>query len=268
MIVGDSMTMGCRGDHTWRYRLWRHLRAYHVDCAFTGPHTGVYDPDTGAACDDGYRDPGFPTAHHAAWGRPMARLNERIAADVARHRPDTLLVMMGLIDLGFYTLADATEVNLRAFVAAVRDGGPRARIVLAPVPVNNRVLTDPLFAAQRADFNDRQARVVAELSTAEAPLLRTPGLTDWDLPGDTRDGTHPSARGEHKIAAAFAETLHDGLGVGGPYGTIPDPPAAEFTSPLLVIADGERGMPETVAGVAAAERRTDGRQPAGGPAER
>lgn len=346
MIVGDSMTMGSRGDYTWRYRLWRHLRAYGVDCAFTGPYTGVYDPVADAACHDGYRDPGFPTAHHAAWGRPMARLNERIGADVAHHRPDTLLVMTGLIDLGFYTLADATERNLRAFVAAVRAGNPRARIVLAPVPVNDRALADPLFAAQRTDFNARQARVVADLSTPDAPLLRTDALAGWDLLADTYDGTHPNVRGEHKIAAAFAETLHGRLSVGGPYGPIPHPtagvpapaaPTAHVTgtraelrwppvpgadryhvlvrdhdgghpwtrlpwpvthtacpfddlrpghayafavralrgneespssAPLLVITDGHRGMPEVEAGVPGCERRTDGRQPAGGPAER
>jgi hypothetical protein len=347
MIVGDSMTIGSRGDYTWRYRLWRHLRSAGVDAAFTGPYTGVYDHATGEACD-GYRDPRFPTAHHAAWGRPIGALNERITADVRRHRPDTLLVLMGLIDLGFYTLADATEANLRAFVAAVRTGNPAARIVLAPVPLNDRGQSDPLFAAQRADFNARQARAAAGLSTPAAPVLLTGPLPGWDLLADTYDGTHPSERGEHKIAAAFAGTLHTGLGIGAPYGPIPRtrsalpapgtpaltrtgaasamlgwPPVAGAdryhvlvrdvtggvpwarlpwpvteprcpfdglldghtyafavralngtaegpSSPVLrtLLNLGTRGMPEHAPGVAPLERRTDGRQPAGGPAKR
>lgn len=346
MLVGDSMTIGSRGDHTWRYRLWRHLRATGADCAFTGPYTGVYDRET-ETVGDGYRDPDFATAHHASWGRPMGRLNERITADVERYRPDVLLVLMGLIDLGFYTLADATEVNLRAFVAAVRAGNPAARIVLSPVPVNDRALADPLFAAQREDFNARQERAVAELTTPESPVRLAAALPDWDLLADTYDGTHPNERGEHKIAAVFAEALH-GFGVGGPYGPVPavrsalpapGRPSAERragTGLLLrwpavagakryhvlvrdvsagqgwtrlpwpvtgtrcpfddllpghtyafavrarcgndegpssralrvFVTGGARGMPEGTPGVAAGERRTNGRQPAGGPAKR
>jgi len=347
MVVGDSMTIGSRGDHTWRYRLWRHLRRTGVDAAFTGPYTGVYDRETGTV-GDGYRDPDFDTAHHASWGRPIGRLNERITADVERYRPDVLLVLMGLIDLGFYTLSDATEANLRTFISAVRAGNPAARIVLSPVPVNDRALADPLFAAQRTDFNARQERVVADLATPESPLLLAGELPEWDLLADTYDGTHPNERGEHKIAAVFAETLHTGLGLGRPYGPIPDPrsalpapaaPTAVRTRPAALdlrwpqvpgadryhvlvrdvtggqgwarlpwpvttpscpfddllpghtyafavralhgndesassrvlrvfVTGGARGMPEGTPGVAPGERRTDGRQPAGGPAKR
>lgn len=347
MPVGDSMTIGSRGDHTWRYRLWRHLRAAGVDCAFTGPYTGVYDQEA-ETVGDGYRDPDFDTAHHASWGRPIGELNRRITADVRQYRPDVLLVLMGLIDLGFYTPADATEANLRAFVAAVRAGNPAARIVLAPVPVNDRALADPLFAAQRVDFNARQERVVAEPAAAESPLLLAGGLPEWDLLDDTYDGTHPNERGEHKIAAMFAEALHMGLGIGRPYGPIPWPrpalpapvtPRAEHgpgaglvlhwppvagaeryhvlvrditagqdwtrlpwpvTGPLCpfegllaghtyafavralrgneegpssgvlrVLFTGDvPGMPGETLGVGDGERRTDGRQPAGGPAKR
>lgn len=341
------MTIGSRGDHTWRYRLWHHLRAAGVDCAFTGPYTGVYDRET-ETVGDGYRDPAFDTAHNASWGRPIGELNRRITADVRRYRPDVLLVLMGLIDLGFYTLADATEANLRAFVAAVREANAAARIVLSPVPVNDRALADPLFAAQRADFNARQERMVAELATPESPLLLAGGLPEWDLLADTYDGTHPNERGEHKIAAMFARALHAGFGVGRPYGPIPRtrpalpapatprvvrgagsglalrwPPVAGAERYHVLVRDvtagqdwtrlpwpvtgthcpfadllaghtyafavralrgneegpssgvlrtlftgGTRGMSEGTPGVGAGERRSDGRQPAGGPAKR
>ena len=37
MLVGDSITQGSTGDHTWRYRLWQHLRADRVPVRFAGP---------------------------------------------------------------------------------------------------------------------------------------------------------------------------------------------------------------------------------------
>lgn len=163
MLAGDSMTIGLRGDFTWRYRLWHHLRAHLVPVTFVGPYDGVYDPVTGTATRAGYRDPDFDTAHHAAWGRPMPALAATIAADLRRYRPDYLLLMAGLIDLGFYTLADATEAALRELLGRARATVPELRVVLAPVPVNDRTLRDELFAAQCRDYNARLRRVAGEL---------------------------------------------------------------------------------------------------------
>lgn len=221
MIVGDSMTVGSRGDYTWRYRLWRHLRGSGADVAFVGPYTRLYDRTTGTATAVGYRDPEFETAHHAVWGRPMSRLTARIAADITAYRPDLLLVMMGLIDLGFYTLAERTEANLRAFIDRARAAAPAIGMVVAAVPENDRAHTDTLFAAQRADFNRRQARALGELSTPRSPLVRAAPPADWDLLADTYDGTHLSPRGEHRIAAMFAGALHARFELGTAYGTIP-----------------------------------------------
>lgn len=39
----------------------------------------------------------------------------------------------------------------------------------------------------------------------------------YDIHKDTYDGTHPSASGEHKLAAAFADAMHQGWGLGGAY---------------------------------------------------
>lgn len=211
------MTIGLCGDYTWRYRLWHHLRDHRVPARFVGPHAGVYDPRAEAETPAGYRDPRFDTAHHAAWGRPMPALTATIATDLRRHRPDYLLLMAGLIDLGFYTLADVTEAALRDLLGHARAAAPALRVVLAPVPVNDRTLHDELFAAQCRDYNTRLRRVADELTTPAAPVLVTEALTDWHLPTDTNDGTHPSPEGEHKIAAAFADVLHRGFGLAAPY---------------------------------------------------
>lgn len=217
MLAGDSMTIGLRGDYTWRYRLWHHLRDHRVPVAFVGPHTGVYDPRAEAETPSGYRDPRFDTAHHAAWGRPMPALTATIATDLRRYRPDYLLLMAGLIDLGFYTLSDATEAALRDLLGRARGAIPALRVVLAPVPVNDRTLRDGLFAAQCRDYNSRLRRVAGELNTPAAPVLMADVLPQWHLPADTTDGTHPSPTGEHKIAATFADALHRGFGLAAPY---------------------------------------------------
>jgi lysophospholipase L1-like esterase len=39
----------------------------------------------------------------------------------------------------------------------------------------------------------------------------------YDILLDTYDGTHPNAAGEHKIAAAFADAMHQAWGIGVPY---------------------------------------------------
>ena len=45
-----------------------------------------------------------------------------IGEAVRAHRADVLLVSLGLIDLGFYTNAEQTAENVRAFVAEARAG--------------------------------------------------------------------------------------------------------------------------------------------------
>lgn len=64
-----------------------------------------------------------------------------------------------------------------------------------------------------ARCNELPAKAVADLS----PLLLASAPADGDLARDTHDGTHPSASGEHRLAAAFAGALHQAWGVGGPY---------------------------------------------------
>ncbi|MER5769868.1 GDSL-type esterase/lipase family protein [Streptomyces sp. NPDC001985] len=216
LFVGDSMTIGRAGDYTWRYRMWQHLGSvpggpYEI----TGPRTGLYgteDPSAHAAP--------FPAAargHLAGWGEGWFHLAPLIGETVAEHRPDVLLVSLGLIDLGFYTDSDQTLVNVRAFIAAARAAAPRVRMVLLPVIPNVRALTDAPFAAECARFNVLLAKAVADLDTPSAPLLLASVPESYDIGTDTYDGTHPGPSGEHKLAEAFATAMHQAWGLGGPY---------------------------------------------------
>ncbi|WP_438490483.1 GDSL-type esterase/lipase family protein [Streptomyces sp. S186] len=221
MCVGDSMTIGSSGDFTWRYRMWQHLAAtYPGPFALVGPRTGLHDPATGAADSAAYADPAFPEKarrHLAGWGEGWLHMAPVIEDAVRAHRADTLLVSLGLIDLGFYTDPEQTAENVRRFVAGARAARPRVRAVLMPVIPNVRALGDPEFGAQCTRLNELLAKAVADLSTPASPLLLASEPAGWHLDRATYDGTHPSPLGEHLLAGAFADALHQAWDVGGPY---------------------------------------------------
>lgn len=218
MPVGDSMTIGSAGEHTWRYRMWQHLRdTYGGPFALVGPRETLYDKATEAPSSYEYADTDFPRAHLAGWGEGWQHMAPLIADAVRAHRADVLLVSLGLIDLGFYTNAEQTAENVRAFVAEARTANPRVRIVVLPVIPNVRATNDAPFAAQVTRFNELLAKAVADLDEPRSPLLLASPPPSYAIDLDTYDGTHPNASGEHKIAAAFADAMHQAWDLGEPY---------------------------------------------------
>ncbi|MEU6476204.1 GDSL-type esterase/lipase family protein [Streptomyces sp. NPDC047017] len=220
MPVGDSMTIGSTGEHTWRYRLWQHLCVtYDGPFTLVGPRETLYDKTADAPVSYAYADagPGFPRAHLAGWGEGWQHMAPLIGPAVRECRADVLLVSLGLIDLGFYTNAEQTTANVRAFVAAARAANPRIRMVVLPVIPNVRARTDPPFAGQVTLFNELLAKAAADLDEPRSPLLLASPPHDYALDTDTYDGTHPNERGEHAIAGAFAAAMHQGWGWGGAY---------------------------------------------------
>jgi hypothetical protein len=218
MPVGDSMTIGSAGRHTWRYRMWRHLCAtYDGPFTLVGPRETLYDELTDAPTSYAYAEPGFPRHHLAGWGEGWLHMAPLIGGAVRAHRADVLLVSLGLIDLGFYTNAEQTAQNVRAFVAGAREARPGVRMVLLPVIPNIRAASDEAFAAQVGRFNELLAKTTADLDEPASPLLLASVPESYDIHSDTYDGTHPNAAGEHKLAAAFAGAMHQAWGLGGPY---------------------------------------------------
>ncbi|GGV51939.1 hypothetical protein GCM10010293_63880 [Streptomyces griseoflavus] len=215
------MTIGSSGEHTWRYRLWQHLcTAYGGPFTLVGPRETLHDPSADAPTSHAYADPDFPRAHLAGWGEGWHHMTPLIGDAVRSCRADVLLVSLGLIDLGFYTNAEQTADNVRAFVAGARAARPRVRVAVMPVIRNIRVEADPSFAEQVTRFNELLAKTVADLDEPGSPLLLVPPPQSYDFHTDTYDGTHPNEAGEHKLAAAFAEAMWHGWGLGGPYGAV------------------------------------------------
>ncbi|WP_225097917.1 GDSL-type esterase/lipase family protein [Streptomyces sp. CoH27] len=218
MPVGDSMTIGSAGEHTWRHRLWRHLcETYGGPFTFVGPREELYDKTAEAPVSYAYAEPGFPRRHLAGWGEGWLHMAPLIGEAVRAHRADVLLVSLGLIDLGFYTNAEQTAENVRAFIAGAREADPRIRMVLLPVIPNIRAEQDTDFAAQVDLFNVLLAKTVADLDEARSPLLLASTPEGYDIHVDTYDGTHPNANGEHRIAGAFAGAMWEAWGVGQAY---------------------------------------------------
>lgn len=218
MPVGDSQTIGSAGEHTWRYRMWRHLRdTYGGPFAIVGPRETLYDKATDSPTSYEYADPDFPRAHLAGWGEGWLHMAPLIGEAVRAHRADVLLVSLGLIDLGFYTNAEQTAENARLFVAEARAARPRVRMVVLPVIPNVRAESDAPFAAQVTLFNELLSKAVADLDEPRSPLLLASPPSSYDINHDTYDGTHPNASGEHKIAAAFADAMYQAWDLGEPY---------------------------------------------------
>ena len=221
MPVGDSMTIGSAGEHTWRYRMWEHLReTYGGPFALVGPRETLYDKATDAPTSYEYADPDFPRAHLAGWGEGWMHMAPLIGEAVRASRADVLLVSLGLIDLGFYTNAEQTAENVSRFVAEARSANSRVRVAVLPVIPNVRAADDAPFAAQVTRFNELLAKTVADLDEPRSPLLLATPPPSYDIHLDTYDGTHPNASGEHKIAAAFANAMHQAWDLGEPYGEV------------------------------------------------
>jgi hypothetical protein len=218
MPVGDSQTIGSAGEHTWRYRMWQHLRStYGGPFAIVGPREALYDKATDAPDSYEYADPDFPLGHLAGWGEGWLHMTPLIGEAVRTQRANVLLVALGLIDLGFYTDAEQTAENARAFVAEARTANPRIRIAVLPVIPNVRAESDPAFGKEVATFNELLAKAVADLDEPRSPLLLASPPHSYDTNLDTYDGTHPNASGEHRIAEAFAEAMHQAWDLGEPY---------------------------------------------------
>ncbi|MGW1158744.1 GDSL-type esterase/lipase family protein [Streptomyces sp. NPDC002519] len=218
MPVGDSMTIGSAGEHTWRYRLWRHLCAtYDGPFSLVGPRETLHDKATDAPTSYAYAEPDFPRAHLAGWGEGWIHMAPLIADAVRESRADVLLISLGLIDLGFYTNEEQTAENVRAFVDQARRARPRIRMVLLPVIPNIRAEADATFGAQVSLFNELLAKTATDLDEPGSPILPASLPPSYDIHRDTYDGTHPNASGEHKIAGAFAEAMYQGWGIAGPY---------------------------------------------------
>lgn len=166
-----------------------------------------------------YRDPDFDQDHNAVWGRTLRDAAASIEEEVGRYEPDVLCTLIGVNDLLWPVETQEMEDRLRRYVEGAREGNPDVKIVLAEALPIAYADNDPGFALRLYSYNVLVRNLAGELSTERSPVVSVDiaEREKWDVRADTYDGTHPNARGEIKIAAAFADALSEAYGVGAPY---------------------------------------------------
>jgi len=243
MLVGDSITQGSAGDFTWRYRLHTHLAATMTPVGsrveFAGPRRDLYDLADHRHGNQDYADAKFDPDHNAIWGRLLADARAGIAADVAEFRPTHLLVLLGINDVMTGAEPATVEAHLRQFVANARAARPDLAIVLGTVLPTVRAQTDSVVGGRVTEVNARLPAIAAALHTDSSPVVVADTAAGIDTTADLYDGVHPNARGEVKIAAAYADTLAARFGLGSPYPRpLPDVPAGPSVAPVLTGTPG------------------------------
>jgi len=198
LVMGDSMTHGSAGDWTWRYRLWQTFRAQHVDVDFVGHRQDVFDNVAARAGSMDYLDPAFDRDHASLWGASLALPGASVSQLVEEYQPDVVVVWLGLNDLTWGAeSAEQVQARLRLFVETVRAVDPDVRMVLGHAAHT--------WIPKVTEFNalvDELGEELPDTAVAEPD-------EGFEKAADTWDGTHASATGEWKIAAAFVDALAD-----------------------------------------------------------
>ncbi|KAA1427465.1 GDSL-type esterase/lipase family protein [Nocardioides antri] len=231
LLVGDSVTHGSAGDWTWRHRLHQHLTAAGVDFDFVGPSNDLYDNVAGTAGSFAYADPAFDTDHAAKWGMWISRIKYPIGDLVATYDPDIVVEMLGVNDLAHGVWHGAVAYEVAELVRDARAVKPTVDVVVAEA-------TQHWLPGVPA-FNTALDGVAGRLSTPESTVVVADTATGYDAAAHTWDGSHPNARGEVRIAAAVADSLHV-LGVGpGVEHPPPPPPVGPRTAAQLTVRAGD-----------------------------
>jgi hypothetical protein len=226
MIVGDSMSQGKDGQHTWRYRFWQYLRSSVslVTPQFVGPFNGTFlddhNPNTVFHMKGKYAadvDPDFlagSCAHASAWGRPLSWSETTIAGWVKAHQPDWVLLMMGFNDLSWMgAAADELMEHFEKFVDNARSIKSDLNFMVATVPHQNwaKSVTREHLVNVTEQYNRRLIGNITRIEHKGQPsssiklvhLNRVYGCQPDYCP-DGWDGLHPNEDGEWDIARAFS----------------------------------------------------------------
>ncbi len=233
MVVGDSATHGSSGDHTWRYHLWSHLSEQGVEFDFVGPSDDLYSLDDEEPGDHSYAEPDFDTDHAARWGATAQELSSDIARVAAEHEPQYLLLQAGTEDILSGGSADHALDGIAETISTVRVVLDDTRFVIGELPDVEGSGDDGRVNGEIDRFNMGLVDLAEQLSSGTSPVVVAQVAKDYSPAHDNWDAANPNVRGEVKMAAAFADTLAEPLGVG-----------ERFPRPLPELSVGPLTAPE------------------------
>ncbi|NKZ01275.1 GDSL-type esterase/lipase family protein [Nocardiopsis alborubida] len=243
MVVGDSITHGNEGSHSWRFALDRHLDITGETVDFVGPRVGAYDIYTdirNRAILDGqdpppqeyypgpstarYMNNDFDRDHNAMWGWTFADANNTIQRDVEQHDADYLLIALGFNDITWgYSDASGTVASARRMVTEARAANPDIKILISNVVTRTPLPGFEWLNGEIREYGNLLEGAVSDLSTSRSPVHLVDISSGFDPYDHAWDGLHPNTQGDYFIASKFADALHEEFGMGAPYGNIPSP---------------------------------------------
>ena len=222
MIVGDSASIGSTNDYTWRYRLWKHLeRTAPGTVDFVGERNDLYDFQGQQYGSQDYLDPAFDRDHHAHWGRALREEKNTIDWALGLNQADVLLLMMGAIDLAYFSTPQQVVDDVHALISRARTVNPDIDVVVGHLVTVCDFWSETVYLqAESAAYNQILDASVAGWSTPTSRVTTAAVDVGWNPRAMTWDCGHPNPDGEIHIAAAFADALAS-WGIGAPYGPRP-----------------------------------------------
>lgn len=198
--LGDSITVGIDGIHTldglagYRKPLWDGLAAAGHQVAFVGSQeTGL-----GVTGD-------WDRHHEGHGGYRLDQLDTEIPRWIAASRPDVILLLAGINDVGSLASTETGAARFRNLLQDIRTADPHILTLVSPLtPV-----TDTALAAGVAALNVRlpsevdQARMGGQ-RVVWCPIVGGALVAATDLV----DGVHPNAAGYAKLAAGWLGVLN------------------------------------------------------------
>ncbi len=206
MPIGDSITQGQGGWHTYRCYLADALSDAGLDFDFVG---NVDGPLGGG--NSGCPQP-FDEDHEALWGFRADQMIPQVSSAALVHRPDVALIHLGTNDVLQFQSNSSTREELRTIINDLRSANPDVVILLARVIPCDPVGGDPAFGTRCSvdipNLNGEISALAAGESTARSPVITVNMHSGFSLSW-LRDHVHPDPRGDQFMADRWMAALQD-----------------------------------------------------------
>lgn len=193
MPLGDSLTSGLPGQASYRYWLWKRLRAAGYQINFVGSNWGVGEGTPALYSDFDEDNEGHPSL--TTDDILYALRTWQTAA-----RPDVVLMLVGATDFERGRSVSYVIGNSARIITSLRSVNPHVVIVWAMLPRGKNPVREQAY-------NSAIPRLASNWSGPRSPIY-VADLWSGFYPGqDTIDGQHPNTRGEQLMANGFYNPL-------------------------------------------------------------